>query len=380
MGDVSLIAAFRKGRYQTSKGSIVIRVMTGRKVAKTISTGIKIEEKFWDEPKRQVTKDHPNHSIYNIKISNKINSLDNKLKIQEFHGVSMTKTIVKKISEGHDPGRDFYKFCETWLPEKCTNKETLRTYNSEVSKLKSFKKELSFGDINYEFLIKYRTYMETERLNSDNTIWKTFKFLNTMMIDALEMGGIIAKNPFDSFNRGNYINPAKLGLEIEECDLLEKLLQRPDVLIIVKKVTAYFLLMCYSGLRFEDAMCFDPEKHVTNNGRLMMITEKFGVPINIKFFNRLSNIIGFIKANPLKLSNKDFNTWLKVATALAGLKDIRVKPHDGRHTFGGILANMEVPEEQAQKLLGHRDIRSTRIYYHINNKTLDRSVDKLNSL
>ena len=60
--------------------------------------------------------------------------------------------------------------------------------------------------------------------------------------------------------------------------------------------------------------------------------------------------------------------------------DINLTAHVGRHTFGATLADMDVPIERAQKLLGHRDKKSTEVYYHIKNKVLDEEMMKWNEL
>ena len=59
---------------------------------------------------------------------------------------------------------------------------------------------------------------------------------------------------------------------------------------------------------------------------------------------------------------------------------IAITAHTGRHTFGATLAEMDVPIKKAQNLLGHRDLKSTQIYYHIKNKSLDTEMEKWNSL
>jgi len=60
--------------------------------------------------------------------------------------------------------------------------------------------------------------------------------------------------------------------------------------------------------------------------------------------------------------------------------DIKMTAHTGRHTFGATMAELDVPIERAQKLLGHKDRRSTSIYYHIKNKSLDIEMDKWDKL
>jgi integrase len=148
----------------------------------------------------------------------------------------------------------------------------------------------------------------------------------------------------------------------------------------MKLVAIKFLLMCYSGLRFADAMKFNPDTHVIGEGRISMKTQKANVVLNLKSYDRLARVIALLRANPvLKITNRDFNRYLKVIAGACGIK-LNLTCHVGRHTFGGILASMEVPEEQAQKLMAHKDINSTRIYYHVSDKMLDSQVDKLNNM
>ncbi len=247
--------------------------------------------------------------------------------------------------------------------------------------MNGYRKEVSFADLDFRFLTGYKRYMEITLKNSSNTIWKSFKFLNTMIRDAIKMKGIIDHNPFEDFDRGSYANPDKLGIELEHCNLIEPICTREDVPVIVRRVAIKFLLMCYSGLRFEDAMSFNPNIHVIDNDRIVMKTQKAGTTLNMKLYNRLSHVIELIRKNPLPhLTNKEFNKWLQVVANLAGLGHIHITCHVGRHTFGGLLAEMEIPEEQAQKLLAHKDIRSTRVYYHVKAKNLDSAMDKMNGL
>ena len=381
MENITIIPAIRASRMVAGKAPIIIRIIIGRTVAKTINTGIKVSPLYWDSESRTVMKGESNAGLFNMKLKKEVSRLEAEFIDKSLGGIPITKARARKIAEGKDPGRDFYKFCKEWVPKKYTNKETLRTYTSELTKLKQFSKEVSFGDIDMQFLTGYKRHMETQLKNSSNTIWKSFKFLNTMMRDAIKMKGLIDRNPFEDFDRGSYENPVKLGLELMHCNLLQAVCLRDDVPVLVRRVVIKFLLMCYSGLRFEDAMIFDPEKHVINNDRIILKTQKAGVSLNMKLYDRLSQIIDMIKLYPLPpISNQEFNKWLKVVANLAGIGHMKLTSHVGRHTFGGLLAEMEIPEEQAQKLLAHKDIRSTRQYYHIKGKNLDKAMDKLNNL
>ncbi len=223
--------------------------------------------------------------------------------------------------------------------------------------------------------------MSAKLKNSPNTIWKSFKFMNTMIRDAMKMKGIIDYNPFEDFNRGNYKNPDKLGIKLEHCKRIEGLIENENLPVLIRRVATRFLFMCYSGLRFEDAMRFDPVKHIVDNERIWIKTQKAGVFLNMKLYGRLSRVIDLIRIHPLpRMTNQDFNRWLKQVGESAGITHIKLTCHVGRHTFGGLLAEMEIPQEQAQRLLAHKDIRSTKVYYHVKAKNLDNAMDKLNNL
>lgn len=381
MENVTVVPAIRLSRMTGGKAPLVIKVIIGGTIAKTLAMGIKVDPANWNIATRSVLKGEPNHGLYNMKIKQEVSRLEAEFTAKSLMGITITKSRAKKIAEGKDPGRDFYKFCDEWIPQKYTNKETIRTYESEVTKLKKHAKELAFGDIDFKFLTGYKKYMQLKLDNKDNTIWKTFKFINTMILDAIKMKGIINDNPFDEFDRGVYKNPDKLGIELSDCDKIEPLCTDETKPVIIRRVATRFLLMCYCGLRFEDAMSFDPAIHVVDGNRIKLKTQKMGVALNMKLYNRLSRIIDLLRQYPkLNLDNKDFNRYLKQVGEYAELGHMDLTCHKGRHTFGGLLAEMEIPEEQAQKLLAHKDIRSTRVYYHIKGKNLDNAMDKMNGL
>jgi len=378
MEHVSIIAQFSKKNPSHNYGTIKIRGYFKRKAVATKSTGHKILEIHWDANTRQVNSKAPNATLINTAISIKIQEMNAALLKKEIMGATVSRHQVVKAIKGADHSRDFLSFCRERIQIEYPNKETRRSYLGECTKLEEFRPALSFGDINYDFLARYKQYMTEELHNDTNTIWKSFKFINTMIRKAIKMGDIIQENPFSTFNRGKYTQKPKIGLEIHECDRIEQISRDENQPVILRRVALYMLLMSYSGMRFNDAMKFNPDIHF-QSGRLIMDYQKFSGNVNYKVFDRLANVIERVKTNRLKLSNKEFNKWLKVLGPLAGTK-LSLTSHMGRHTLGGLLADMEIPEEQAQKILGHKDIRSTRVYYHVKNKAVDKSLQKLNNL
>lgn len=380
MGTTSVVAALNMQRQKGGQAPIVIKILLDRQLVHQEATGLKTDPKHWDTGSRQLLKSYPNSTLVNQKVKKRINELEAAILQKELLGASITKTLVKQLATGNDPGRDFYKWCEAWLTEKYSKSETLRTYKSELSKLKQYREALYFGDFNLAFFTSYKKYMLETLGNSDNTVWKTFKFINTMLNDAVKIGGMLAENPMKGFNRGKYENPTKTGLNFEECKTIEPYCTDENQPVLLRIVATRFMLMCYSGLRFEDAMAFDPAVHIIEGQTLQMKTRKQGVVVSLKLNDYLRPIINRIATQPkCKFTNKKYNEHLRTVAALAGVHRVPLSAHVGRHTFGTLLAELEVPEEQAKELLGHKDIRSTRVYYHVSDQALGRAMEKFNS-
>lgn len=379
MENVSIIPQLKLKHPNDLYGVIVIRGYYNRKPVTSKSTGQKIHVDHWDAQLRQVNNYNSNARLINTIIQKRLQEMQAQLIKTDLAGHRVNRNIVYKAVKGIDDSKDFIKFCEERIRIDYTSKETIRSYNGECTKLQQFKANVSFADIDYHFLSSYKKYMLDKLGNDVNTVWKTFKFMNTMINKALAMRGIIHENPFEDFDRGKYIQKQRPYLELKDCDAIEKLSLNEDQPVLIRRVSTRFLLMCYGGMRFQDAISFNPDDHVQNE-RIVMNYQKFNTQVNNSLvFDRLKRVVDRCKNEPLKMNNKDFNKWLKIIAGLAKI-NIDLTSHLGRHTLGSLLAEAEVPMETAKMILGHRDIRSTQIYYHQKGKNADKAMNALNAL
>ena len=382
MGNLSVVPLLLKHRVDKSgRSQIIIRVYLKSKVICNESTGKKVTAAQWDDDRREVKKSTPNSAMINGIIKKRVLDLEQQFIENEFLGNKLTKSRIIKITKGEDPGKDFIQYCNSRLPErypKESQKETRRSYYGEITKLQAFQKDISFGDIDAHFLIRYKAWLINDRQNSDNTVWKAFKFINTMLNDAIT-GGYLKENPFKDFNRGKYVQGGRDFLNISDCDKIHELMLT-DIPDRLRLIAGYYLFMCYTGFRFQDATkFFIYDEHVINNERIILDTQKSNTEVNIIIHKRLRIVLDFIKNHPLNISNKEFNSYTKVLATMAKI-DITMTAHTGRHTFGATLAELDIPIEKAQKLLGHKDKKSTEIYYHIKNKSLDNEMLKWDNI
>jgi integrase/recombinase XerD len=369
--------------YRTQRKAVVIRIFVDGDVAKVVNTGIKVNPSQWNEKERKVTG-HPNKKIFNQKIQAKVSELQAQVTKAELLGVNLTSDRVKKIAKGNVLTTDFFDHCKSWIEEKYSNKETRKAAMSDLRKIHAFAPSLQFGDIDRRWLLRYERHLREELGNEGNTPWKAMKFIRTMIYDAQSIGGIVHTNPFQTkeYKMPKYIQPEKDGLYIEELDRIEKILSETHP-VIIKLMVARFLFMCYTGLRVSDAKRFDPAQHLKNGERIVIKSKKTGATTNLKLFDRLRAVLDHLSSLPEKsMSDQKMNDYLKIIADLCEPKITRIKltTHVGRHTFGCLLAEMGLSEEEAQQLLGHKSKVHTRIYYKLRQPQMDRAADKLNNI
>jgi integrase/recombinase XerD len=375
---ISIVPYYRKQRQ-----AVVIRVIAHGHLSKTVNTGIKVKPSQWNEKEKKVI-DHPNKKIFNQKIQSIVHELQSQITKADLLGTIMTPDRVKRIAEGGTFTTSFFDHCESWIKEKYSNPGTAAAAMSDLRKIKQFAPSLQFGDIDRRWLMRYERHLRENRKNVGNTPWKAMKFIRTMIYDAESIGGLVAQNPFKTgeYKMPRYIQPEKDGLHIDEIVRIEKILSETHP-VVIKLMAARFLFMCFTGLRVSDAKRFDPAQHLKNGERIVIKSKKTGATTNLKLFDRLRAVLDHLSSLPQKsMSDQKMNEYLKIIADLCEPKITRIKltTHVGRHTFGCLLAEMGLSEEEAQELMGHKNKVHTKIYFRLRQPQIDRAADKLNNI
>jgi integrase/recombinase XerD len=363
--------------YKKERKSIIVRVIFGGDVVKVVQTGVKVEADQWKEGR---ITNHPNKTLLNQKVKNKVNELQAAITRAELLGVSMTKERIKNLAEGGEITTDFYKHCKKWIEDKYSNIGTRKANLSDLELVHAYSPSLQFGDIDKRWLAKFETYLHEVQKYEDNTVWKKFKFLRTMIYDAQSVLGKQIHNPFQAreYKMPVYQHPEKDGLTLSEIDALEALLKK-DIPVMHKIVITKFLFMCYTGLRVSDAKRFAQE-HIVD-GRVVMTSKKTNITTRIKIHKRLGHVLKLLQELPQKtFADQNFNEWLKVVADMADIKRIILTTHVGRHTFGCLLAEMGASEEEAKELMGVKNKNVIKVYYKLRQPKIDKAAERLNKL
>lgn len=130
----SVVIVFRKDK-KSAKGKVPIhlRIIKHRKIS-YISTGISIEEKYWDDKNNRIKSSYPKSERHNNYILNKYNELDNQVLLEETTANSLSPRQLKEKIFGKRP-KEFFEFAEKWIE----GYEKIGTYDRNKSILKKFK-------------------------------------------------------------------------------------------------------------------------------------------------------------------------------------------------------------------------------------------------
>lgn len=342
---------------------------------------VSIDPKFWDAKNEIIKKGYPNVGAVNTEIWKKKNKLEDIFKRDGEKKVVFTPLYIKKklTFEDIDPAQDFYAFAKEQVGLANYSSETRRTYYGELTKMEKHTPLLSFADIDYSWIQKYEQYLRDKLENHPNTIWKSLKFINTMLNTAIKVGGLIDKNPFKDYKRGQYKQGIPTYVDWKEAQLIHAEVTG-DKLSDTLKLTGYYaLLSYYTGLRFSDAVKFDYNKKVIDDAtgrRLVLYAQKNNEIVSIKFNKYVAEVVDYLRDKPIRTTNQDFNANIKRVCASAKVYKEDISAHSFRHGFAMRCAELGAGIDEVQRLLGHNKRSSTEIYFRIRDKRTDDVMDK----
>jgi site-specific recombinase XerD len=316
----------------------------------------KIKPTEWDKDRKQVKQNHPHASAINTQIRITIAQME----VDLLQG----KEIIKPDKE---PFRAYAMECMgRWEHTKSAN--TIRAYRSMLRQVIRFDPDITLNDLDATWLLRFDAWCRQDGCDDAGTL-KRVSFISTVLHEALRYGKI-QMNPFMVYRKPKKENPNKIWLTMDE---LQRVWDMQTNSPALQNVRAWFLLSCYTGLRYSDVAIFDPAKHI-QDGRIILYTTKTGEVVSIKISPTMQKILSFLPADPV-YSNQKCNQYLKAVAHVCGINKL-LTFHTGRHTFGVQCANLGISQEVTSRLLGHSDIRTTSIYYKIVNERIDREMDK----
>lgn len=350
------VSAILKGppdKYKRIK--IYIRTSDGYS-RKFKATQLKVAKTDWEMKKGLVKPSHPNYQILNSQIK--------KLIVEAEAGI---------LNKEEYSDADFATYVTNCLNEWGHTKAwgTIKQLTTELNRVKEYKKVM-LSNITPEWLSKYQQYLFSLG-HSGNTVWKAFKFLRLITRKAYREK-VIRNNPFDIFQMPRYKDPKKIYLSKSEVQKIDRKMIEKKCPPELKIAGTWFVIACYTGLRFSDLSGFNKNK--IKDGRLIIYTAKTGELVSIKMNDKLKSLFGRVNFSPMPYTNTHYNRLLKAVGAYCEIDEV-LTSHVSRHTCATMLASAGAGIEVTAKILGHSSIKTTSIYYKITGDRVDAEMSKL---
>jgi integrase len=366
-----------KGRHTKNDGtvSLCLRVIQERKKIE-INLNMLIPASDWDDGLYHVKKSNPYALKTNLYLRQQLDRANTIILDHHLSGKDLNLKEFRACFSGViTTTNNFYDWSlneiERW---KGDIKETkLRTYRSEISKMKKFLGVLPFSDINVRLLQDYEYYMRNVLKNCTNTVTKTFKHISKLVRIA-HLEKLIRENPFDNYKLKT--EPSKRqNLSMDEISRIEELL--PGLSSKLSNVARLFLFSCYTGLRYADVRALKWDNIQDNC--IIITQEKTKQPVLIPLSDHAKRHLPQQNGETIfkVYSNQKCNEYLKEIADLAGIKK-NVSCHVARHSFATNSLNLGIRLEVVSELLGHTDLKTTRIYAKLMAETKKIEMKKWN--
>ncbi len=370
-------AAVLRNDYVKKNGEIpvLIRVRLNGKVLR-YSAGLSILPQYWDKKAKRIRKVNTETRIKDKKLEKKLNRAREIILTYWGNSWYLDHKIFKRefaLNSGMELD-NFNEYVKTNIENERArySDQTLKTYRTELSKLRRFNSEIAFNQINRGFLMEYYSWMKYELNNSDNTRNKSLSFLRTW-IRKLYQEKKIEKNPFDDIQI-KFKPGVRPFLTIDEIELIRKYEPANDFEIAVKDA---YLFSVFTGLRFGDISSLRDENITENHISIKM--RKTARPLYVPIVPGASEILN--KRNKTGLifddlpCNQVTNRILKEVARKAGITK-NITFHTARHTFATVALNAGISIKIVQAVLGHNRLSTTELYAKLATKTIKNELDK----
>jgi putative integrase/transposase len=349
---------------------------------KYFDTKIKVSPNQWHE-KTKTIKGTPNAIQQNALISEMVRTLEN----YEIERINSGKAINLEMlynAFNSPKNNTFNAWCASQIDKDTVKISTKKALLLTLKHLNNFNKNLSFSDIDFDFLKSFERYLQGQKLqpNSIATYLRLIRKFVNLAINSDLMN--INQYPFRKF-KITAKKTDKAFLLASEIEQIENVVLTDKKLIFARDL---FLFSVYTGLRYSDIVTLRPSNIVTIKGEKWVqkhqqkTDEKIMIPIYLLFNGKPLKIIEnnyiFGSMQVFKfITNQTLNRHIKQICKLAGIEK-HITFHSARHTTATYLLSKGVNIYVVQKILGHSKIDTTQIYTHLIDETMINSLQSVN--
>lgn len=377
----SLVYNRKKSLNKKGMALVQVEAYLNRK-KKYFSTKVYLSPDQWDFKKRMV-KNHPNADAINHMLYEFMAEIEKKELGLWQQGKQISLDSLKNSMENQDDSTSFIAFFRNEIAKSSLKESTKRNHLSTLELLRSYKKDVSFSELTFEFISSFDHYLYQKGYHT-NTIAKHMKHLKRHINVAINKEYMeIQKYAFRKYkiksveNNHTHLSPEELG-KIESLELGGRFTK-------LEKTKDAFLFCCYAGLRYSDFTNLSPENIVKMHQETWLIYKsvktntEVRLPLYLLFEGKGIEVLNKYQddlADFFKLrDNSNVNKELLIIAKLSGLNK-RISFHTARHTNATLLIYSGVNITTVQKLLGHKSVKTTQVYTNIMDITIVRDLEK----
>ncbi|KKB52976.1 hypothetical protein HMPREF1212_01138 [Parabacteroides sp. HGS0025] len=377
---------FNRKKLLNSEGKALIQVEAYlNKQKKYFSTKVYIKPYQWDA-KRKAVKNHPNMESLNQYLSDFVAELEQlELEIAQ----SNKEFSLNDLKEKPETGQiSFSQFMQNEIKQSNLKPSTMKNHFSTLQVLSSYKAEVSFNDLSYNFLCDFEHYLLVNKYHR-NTIAKHMKHLKRYINLAINKDLFdLHRYPFRKY-KIKYMESKRSHLTPEELEQLES----PNLKgrRTLRRTLDMFLFSCYTGLRFSDIVSITRDNFHCIDDKIWLVYSSVKTDVNVRlplfllFEGKSLAIYERYRNSPWELfevpasANSNINKQLRRLAKMANI-DKKVSFHTARHTNATLLLYNGANITTVQKLLGHKSVRTTEIYSNIMDMTVVRDLSSLSGI
>ena len=367
---------------RTGDGMIVIRASQGRKSV-DIPTNIFCQSRQFSDG--YINSLHPQYDGLNAMLNQIILDIQ-ATEIEAFkHDINMTvQRLYSMYVEALSTTVPLTQFSENVLKYSSNRKEvTKRSYRDVVRNINEFSPGVALEDIDIQWIKKYERW-QYDRGVSDSTVWGRMKVVRALFNEAIKRDLL---KPWQTPFRLYEIPELRYRTDVLRFSEMEDLLHYKFEDQKLRRARDFFLLSCYTGLRYGDMVRLT-SGHIRQVGEetwLTMQTSKTGklvqIPLTIIFYGRVMEILKKYKrvedlVTPFKC-NTTINRAIHDLFAICKIGGSqRITVHTARRSCITGLADFGVNVYVIQKVVGHARITTTQKYIQLSTATIEADLRK----
>lgn len=328
----------------------------------------------WNRKRQEVMPSHPNHELLNRFLQECMLKLEWK-ELQMWKNdtpLTLDQLIIPENYATEADCLSFTNFCKEYIQTSRKRDSTKKNLMTTVNLINSFDVNTSFKSLTYEYIREFERFLSSKKYKT-NTIIKHIKHLRSFYNEAVNRK--LIKHKEDAFRRYKMLKGETkyTFLLPQELDVLENLTLEGKHVRLLHTLDA-FLFCCYTGLRYSDFCSLSKDNFIYINNNVWLIYKSVKtevearLPLYLLFNGKGINILEKYKYDINRFfkigSNSAVDKELKKIKMLAGI-NTHISFHTARHTNATLLVYRGVNITTVQKLLGHKNIKTTQHYADI---------------